>query len=165
MKRCRCAITLVCGVLLTCCGIEAQLDQLGKKADATSRSDKLPKLALNNAGSQSDPLQFIPVTACRVVDTRGPDGTFGGPPIQGGTHRSFPIPQGAGDIPSTAAAYSLNVRVIPHESLQYLTHQGADHKITALALRTDNRFPTRERSLPCAASSPPPSLLQYPPCC
>src|ERR1035441_7207686 len=34
-------------------------------------------------------LQFVPVPPCRVVDTRNQNGTFGGPPIQGGTARSF----------------------------------------------------------------------------
>jgi DNA-binding beta-propeller fold protein YncE len=65
--------------------------------------------------------QFVPVTPCRVVDTRNPDGTFGGPPIAGGSSRDFPIPQGSCDIPSVAAAYSLNVTVVPHGSLAYLT--------------------------------------------
>ena len=65
--------------------------------------------------------QFVPVTPCRVVDTRNADGTFGGPAIAGGTSRDFPIPQGSCDIPSAAAAYSLNVTVVPHGSLGYLT--------------------------------------------
>jgi hypothetical protein len=65
--------------------------------------------------------QFIPVSPCRVVDTRNPDGAFGGPPIQGGKYRSFPIPQGACSIPSTATAYALNVTVVPHGTLNYLT--------------------------------------------
>jgi len=65
--------------------------------------------------------QLVPVTPCRVVDTRTANGGFGGPPIQGGTARSFPIPQGACNIPPTAAAYSLNVTVVPHGPLGYLT--------------------------------------------
>ena len=39
-------------------------------------------------------LRFNPVTPCRVVDTRNPNGQFGGPAIQGDTVRSFAIPQG-----------------------------------------------------------------------
>jgi uncharacterized repeat protein (TIGR03803 family) len=67
-------------------------------------------------------LQFIPVTPCRVVDTRNPNGTFGGPPLGGGiAFRSFPIPQGSCSIPATAAAYSLNVTALPHGPLGYLT--------------------------------------------
>ena len=71
---------------------------------------------------QSHSLQFVPVTPCRLVDTRNPDGEFGGPPIQGGTFRNFPIPDNLNcGIPNTAGAYSLNVTVVPHESLGYLT--------------------------------------------
>jgi len=68
------------------------------------------------------PLQFVAVTPCRVADTRNPDGEFGGPAIQGGTSRDFTIPDNNScGIPSTAAAYSLNVTVVPHGSLGYLT--------------------------------------------
>ena len=70
----------------------------------------------------STKLQLVTVTPCRVVDTRNPNGPFGGPPITGGTYRSFPIPQQTPcDIPSSAAAYSLNVTVVPITTLGYLT--------------------------------------------
>ncbi|HUK43378.1 MAG TPA: choice-of-anchor tandem repeat GloVer-containing protein [Candidatus Bathyarchaeia archaeon] len=63
------------------------------------------------------PLQFIPLSPCRLVDTRQTGG-----PIQGGTVRNFPISQLGGClIPSNAAAYSLNVTVVPHGPLGYLT--------------------------------------------
>ena len=65
---------------------------------------------------------LIPVTPCRLVDTRNPDGPFGGPAIQGMDSRSFPIPQNTNcNIPASAAAYSLNVTVVPHGPLNYLT--------------------------------------------
>src|ERR1035437_9913134 len=67
------------------------------------------------------PLQFVPVTPCRVVDTRWPVGPFGGPALQGQTSRDFTIPDGGCSIPNTATAYSLNVTVVPHGSLAYLT--------------------------------------------
>lgn len=66
-------------------------------------------------------LQFVPVPPCRVVDTRSPNGTFGGPPIQGGTARSFPIGQGSCRIPLGATAFSFNVTVVPMGALGYLT--------------------------------------------
>ncbi len=66
-------------------------------------------------------LQLINITPCRVVDTRGANGTFGGPPITGGTVRNFPIPQGPCSIPANAAAYALNVTVVPMGRLGYLT--------------------------------------------
>lgn len=69
------------------------------------------------------PVQFVPVTPCRLVDTRKQDG--GGGPIQGGTFVTFNLAQiapgkGCADL-STAAAYSLNVTVVPQGSLGYLT--------------------------------------------
>ena len=72
-------------------------------------------------GVPPNALQFVAVTPCRVVDTRNQNGPFGGPPIAGGTSRSFPIPQGSCSIPATAAAYSLNVTAVPSSSLGYLT--------------------------------------------
>ncbi len=66
-------------------------------------------------------LQFVPLSQpCRAVDTR--PGNGGGGPIQGGTFQSFPI-SGAGTcgaLPS-AAAYSMNVSVVPNGPLGYLT--------------------------------------------
>jgi uncharacterized repeat protein (TIGR02543 family) len=69
------------------------------------------------------PVQFVPATPCRVVDTRNPAGTYGGPPISGGTMRSFPLAQSGNpcNIPSNAIAYSLNVTVVPDGTLGYLT--------------------------------------------
>ena len=72
-------------------------------------------------GTPPQAWQFIPVSPCRVVDTRNPDGMFGGPPIDGGSYRDFPIPLGACSIPSIATAYALNVTVVPHSTLDYLT--------------------------------------------
>ena len=67
------------------------------------------------------PLQFVAVHPCRVVDTRLAPGPFGGPALQGQTSRDFAIPESACSIPNTAAAYSLNVAVVPHGGLGYLT--------------------------------------------
>ncbi len=68
-------------------------------------------------------LQFVPVVPpCRVVDTRGDNGPFGGPAIAGNASRDFAIPQGACNIPSSAAAYAFNVTVtVPNGVLRYLT--------------------------------------------
>jgi len=75
---------------------------------------------VNGPGSQA--LRFTPVTPCRVVDTRNPNGPFGGPPIQGLTSRSFPLPQNNScRLPLGSTAYALNVTVVPHEPLGFLT--------------------------------------------
>ena len=66
-------------------------------------------------------LSFYPVTPCRVADTRGAVGPFGGAKMAGQTARSFPVPASVCGIPSTAAAYSMNVTVVPDGQLSYLT--------------------------------------------
>ena len=64
---------------------------------------------------------FVPVTPCRLVDTRNATGQFGGPMLNGA--RSFPLlsnPCLTG-APPTVAAYALNVTVVPQGPLMYLT--------------------------------------------
>jgi Bacterial Ig-like domain (group 3) len=88
----------------------------------------------NNAGSTSEAfgqsvstagagpgLSFVPVTPCRIADTRlAPSGPFTAPAITNNQTRSFPIPQSACGIPSAAVAYSLNVTVVPNGPLNYV---------------------------------------------
>src|SRR5258708_6246610 len=49
-------------------------------------------------------LRFVPVTPCRVADTRNPVGPFGGPFLSSQTFRDFGIPNSACNIPVTAQA-------------------------------------------------------------
>jgi len=70
---------------------------------------------------QTGALSFYPVTPCRVADTRNGSGPFGGPEMAGGSTRSFPIPASGCNIPATAAAYSVNVTVVPDSTLSYLS--------------------------------------------
>ncbi len=70
------------------------------------------------------PLAFVPVTPCRVMDTRATQpfkGAFG-PPALGayGTARQVPIPTSACGIPATAGAYSLNITAVPSGPLSFL---------------------------------------------
>jgi len=69
----------------------------------------------------SGPFVFVPVTPCRVVDTRNPDGPSGGPKLSGGSIRDFPIASSCLNPPSGVAAYALNVTVVPDSQLNYLT--------------------------------------------
>jgi hypothetical protein len=66
-------------------------------------------------------LNFIPVTPCRVADTRNSDGPFGGPVLGGNTTRGFAIPSSACNIPSAAVAYSVNFTAVPNGKLSFLT--------------------------------------------
>ncbi len=66
-------------------------------------------------------LQFVPVTPCRIADTRNASGAFGGPLVSGQSSRDFAIPNSACGIPATAQAYSLNVTAVPNGPLGYVT--------------------------------------------
>jgi alpha-tubulin suppressor-like RCC1 family protein len=69
-------------------------------------------------------LKFYPVTPCRIADTRaaaGFSGAYGPPALAAQSTRTFNIPASSCEIPSTAAAYSLNFTVIPLGPLGNLT--------------------------------------------
>jgi YVTN family beta-propeller protein len=101
------------------------------------------------AGASAAALQFVALAPCRLVDTRL------GHSIQGGTSQSFPLPQegpcGA-TIPSGAAAYSLNVTVVPppHTSLGYLTiwPTGEDQPVVSTLNSTDGRVKANAAIVP-----------------
>lgn len=65
--------------------------------------------------------EFVPVTPCRVLDTRNPAGPLGGPIMIGASTRTFPIASNSCGIPATASGYSMNITVIPRGSLRYIT--------------------------------------------
>ncbi len=66
-------------------------------------------------------LRFVPVTPCRVVDTRNANGPLGGPILGANSSRDFNIANSACGIPANAQAFSLNVAVVPVGPLGYLT--------------------------------------------
>ena len=68
-------------------------------------------------------LAFYPLTPCRVLDTRNPNGPLGGPYLSSGVERDFPVLSSSCNIPSSAQAYSMNFTVVPYQSqsLGYLT--------------------------------------------
>lgn len=77
-------------------------------------------VAANFAALKS--LRFVAVAPCRLADTRYPLDPFGGPALSAGSTRDFVIPDASVcNIPYTAEAYSLNVTVVPHAHLNYLT--------------------------------------------
>jgi uncharacterized repeat protein (TIGR01451 family) len=70
-------------------------------------------------GGTSDPTDFVVVSPsmdfftlapCRLVDTRSPAGTYGGPALVAGAARAFPLFNRCG-IPATARAVSVNLTV------------------------------------------------------
>ncbi|KAA0252437.1 MAG: hypothetical protein EDX89_18440 [Acidobacteria bacterium] len=80
-------------------------------ADVPLRNWEVPRSTLADAGS---PGIFVPATPCRIADTRGAAGAYGGPALVANVVRSFVIdssPTCTG-FPAGAAAFSLNFTVI-----------------------------------------------------
>ena len=95
--------------------------------------NQLGNYTLTTAGdlptAAQGPFRFVPVTPCRVADTRrnsGFTGVFGAPTMAAGTTRVFPIPLSRCGIPATARVYSLNFTVVPQGPLGFLTTWPSD---------------------------------------
>ena len=71
-------------------------------------------LAVVGSAYSQTALQFVPMTPCRLLDTRT------GSPLTGGQPLTIPV-QGSCGIPDGAQAYSFNVTVVPRGLLDYLT--------------------------------------------
>lgn len=106
------------------------------------------------AEAQQTALRLIPLTPCRIADTRDPNGPFGGPSVAGNSPRSFVIPSSACGVPSTAAAYSLNVTAVPHGSLGYLTiwPTGQSQPLVSTLNATDGRVKANAAIVPAGTS-------------
>lgn len=69
-------------------------------------------------------LRLVPVTPCRLLDTRtgqGFTGDFGPPSLAANSARTVAVRSSRCTVPTSARAYSLNVTVVPQEPLSYLT--------------------------------------------
>jgi hypothetical protein len=66
-------------------------------------------------------LHYVPATPCRILDTRNPNGPFGGPQMGANTSRAFDVQGSPCGIPSNALAYAVNVSVVPLVGLGSLT--------------------------------------------
>jgi hypothetical protein len=66
-------------------------------------------------------LRFVPVTPCRVADTRHDTGPLGGPALVANAERSFNVLASSCGIAPNAMAYSLNVTAVPRGTLGFLT--------------------------------------------
>ncbi len=111
-------------------------------------------LTINGPTSSRPALRFVPVTPCRIADTRNANGPFGGPAIQSQTSRDFVVPSGNCGIPSTAAAYSLNVAVVPQDTLGYLTvwPAGQPQPLVATLNSVDGRIKSNAAIVPAGSN-------------
>jgi hypothetical protein len=84
---------------------------------------------------------FVPVTPCRVADTRNPAGPFGGPGVAANSSRDFTIPGSACGVPPSATAYSLNVAAVPSGPLGNLVvwPAGQNRPLTSTLSSSDGR--------------------------
>ncbi len=98
-------------------------------------------------------LSFVPMTPCRVADTRYSNGDFGSPSLTGGGTRSFTVPSSSCGVPSTAAAYSLNVTVVPPGPLDYITvwPSGDAQPVVSTLNSVDGRIKANAAIIPAGA--------------
>jgi hypothetical protein len=61
------------------------------------------------------------VTPCRIADTRNAAGPTGGPALDAGATRSFPVTGGTCGLPPTAVAVSVNLTVTQPAAQGHLT--------------------------------------------
>jgi hypothetical protein len=112
-------------------------------------------LIMPGAWAQSA-LNFVPIAPCRVTDTRNANGPFGGPVISGENQpsRYFVIPESGCGVPSTAAAYSLNIAVVPTAELGYLTVWpfGQFQPLAATLNSLDGRIKSNAAIVPAGAN-------------
>lgn len=111
-------------------------------------------MIIHSFAYQSQPQQFVPITPCRIADTRNANGTFGGPELAANSTRAFPIFGSGCNIPATAKAYSLNVTVVPDSSLGYLTvwPYGALQPVVS-TLNSDGRIKANAAVVPAGNDS------------
>jgi hypothetical protein len=161
------SVTVIDGATLTFTNIGVGGDPYGLAVNTATNRVYVPNFCGNDPscntyngtvsvidGTPLTALQFVPLSQpCRAVDTRPQYG--GGGPIQGGTHQDFPI-SGAGDCATmpSAAAYSLNVTVVPQAILGYLTiwPAGQPQPVVSTLNSLDGRVKADAAILPAGAN-------------
>ncbi len=95
------------------------LNSVTVSGGGSSDSSAVDSTVINAGPPQA--LRFVPLTPCRIADTRNANGSFGGPNLAGGVSRDFnPVASSCG-VPANALAYSLNLTVIPLTPLGYIS--------------------------------------------
>ena len=124
---------------------------LGPARNANIVLNGTTPVALTQASSG---LYFVPVTPCRVVDTRNPVAAsgLGGPEMAAGSIRNFSVPVSPCGVPSNAQAYALNVTVVPDAVLGYLSiwPQGVSQPLVS-TLNSDGRVKANLAIVPAGA--------------
>jgi|SRR5438105_3868246 len=77
-------------------------------------------LAIAGNAFAAGPYQYYTLTPCRLVDTRNPTSTNGGPILGSNSTRSFQI-RGLCGVPTSAKAVSLNLTIVNATQASFLT--------------------------------------------
>ena len=92
--------------------------------------------------ASANPLVFVAMLPCRVVDTRtgnGFTGAFGPPSLVGGVSRTFPILSSTTcTIPTEAQAYSFDITVVPPGPLTYVTAYSTGQRTPVAAIAVES---------------------------
>lgn len=68
---------------------------------------------VQSSSDLSNATVFVPVTPCRLIDTRNPVGPFGGPQFIAGETRNYDVSVGpCTGLPAAPAAYSMNFTIV-----------------------------------------------------
>ena len=73
-----------------------------------------------SAATLAEAASFFTLPPCRLLDTRDPDGPYGGPQLTSGIERTFDAAGQCG-IPTTATALSVNITVVSPSGDGYMT--------------------------------------------
>ena len=95
-------------------------------------------------------LEFVPVTPCRIADTRNPAGPFGGPALGAVETRVFGITASACGIPSNAQAFALNLTVVPLGPLGFVSvwPDGQSQPVVSTLNSSDGRIKANAAIVP-----------------
>jgi hypothetical protein len=95
------------------------LNSVTVSGGGSSDSSAVDSTSINAGVPQA--LRFVPLTPCRIADTRNASGPFGGPSLAAGVSRDFNPTASSCGVPANALAYSLNLTVIPLAPLGYIS--------------------------------------------
>ena len=126
----------------------------GSGSSSTQNGGSDPSVPTQTNSNQATPLVFVPMSPCRVLDTREQVGDYGAPYLAAHTTRVVPIRESPCNLPSTAQAYALNVTIVPHGSVNFLTvyPAGGDLPNVSLLNSWDGRVKAASAIVPSGVS-------------
>ena len=100
---------------------DPSISSTGSQSGTTNTGQSSDAGAGQQQSTSAAAMVFVPISPCRLMDTRGAVSDLGGPYLAARTGRTIPILTSACNVPSSAQAYAINVTVVPHGILNFLT--------------------------------------------